>query len=100
MANTEETTTTIPKPKEGYVVVPYTKGLSESFKNIFGKYGIQTYFKGNTTIKQTLMRPKDQDPKDSRSGVIYNYKCDDITCGNEYIGATGRSLGEEVQGAS
>ena len=31
-ANTEEATTTIPKPKVGYVVVPYLKGLSESLK--------------------------------------------------------------------
>ena len=40
------------------------------------------------------MRHKDQDPKDSRSGVIYSYKCDDITCREEYIGETARSLGE------
>ena len=40
------------------------------------------------------MRPKDQDPKDSRSGVIYNYKCHGITCGVEYIGGTSRSLWE------
>ena len=83
--NTEGTTITTPKPKVGYVVVPYTKGLSESLK-ICGNYGIQTYFKGNTTIKQTLMRPKDQDPKDRRSGVIYSYKCGYITCSEEYIG--------------
>ena len=96
-ANTEETTTTLPKPKVGYVVVPYNKGLSESFKNICGKYGIQTYFKGNTTIKQTLMRPKDQDPKDSRSELIYSYRCDDITCSEEYIGETARTMGERYK---
>ena len=67
-------------------------------QNICGKYGKQTYFKGNTIIKQTLIRPKDQDPKDSRSGVIYSYKCEDITCGEEYIGETARSLGGEVKG--
>ena len=57
-------------------------------------YGIKTYFKGNTTIKQTLMKPKDQNPKDNRSGVIYIYKCQDIICMDEYIGETSRSLGE------
>ena len=31
---------------------------------ICGKYGIQTYFKGNTIIKQTLMRLMDHNPKD------------------------------------
>ena len=78
-------------------MVPYTKGLSESFKSICGKCGIQNYFKGNTTIKQILTRPKGQDPKDSRSGVIYSYKRDDITCGEEYIGETARSLGERYK---
>ena len=43
------------------------------------------------------MRRKDQDPKDSKSGVIYRYKCDDITCGEEYIGETARSLRERYK---
>ena len=78
-------------------MVPYTKGLSESLKKICGKYGIQTYFKGNTTIKQTLMQPKDQDPMDRRSGVIYSYRCHDITCREEYIGETSRTLGDRYK---
>ena len=44
------------------MVIPYTQWLVKSFKNTCGKYGIQTYFKGNTTIKQVLIKPKDQDP--------------------------------------
>ena len=40
------------------------------------------------------MRPKDQDPKDSKSGVIYSYQWQDITCGEEYVGETSMSLGE------
>ena len=67
--NTGNTSSTALKSMVGYVVVPYTKGLSESFKRICGKYGIQTYFKRNTTIRQTLMKPKDQDTRDNRSGV-------------------------------
>ena len=73
-ASTDEASPTRQKSKVGYVVIPYTQGIAESFKNICGKYGIQTYFKGNTTIKQTLMKPKDQDPNDKKSGVIYSYK--------------------------
>ena len=92
--NTRNTSSTTLKTKVGYVVVPYTSGLSGSFKRICGKYGIQTYFKGNTIIKQTLMKPKDQDPKDNKSGLIYSYKCQDITCREEYIGETSRSLGD------
>ena len=72
------TTPTRQKPNIGYVVIPYTQSIAESFKNISAKYGIQTYFKGNMTIKQALMKPKDQDPKDKKSWVIHSYKCGDI----------------------
>ena len=67
------------------MVIPYTKGISESFKKICGKYGIPMCFKGNTTIKQLLMKPKDREPKDQKSGIIYSYKCGYIACREEYI---------------
>ena len=92
--STERPTISRPKSTIWYVVIPYTQGLAESFKNICGKYGIQTYFKGNTTIKQVLMKPKDQDPKDKKSGIIYSFKCNHIACDEEYIGETSRTLGE------
>ena len=45
----------IPSPANkstiGQVVIPYTKGIAESFKHICGKYGIQVHFKGNTHHK-------------------------------------------------
>ena len=85
------------KPSIGFVVIPYTQGIAESFKMICCKYGIQTYFKGNTTIKQLLMKPKDQDPKDKRSGVIYSYQDRNIVCGEEYIVETSRTLGERYR---
>ena len=71
--------------------------MAESFKNICGKYGIQAYFKGKTTIKQILMKPKDQDPKDKKSRVIYSYQCGDIACGEDYIGETSWTLGERYR---
>ena len=36
---------------KSYITVPYNKGLSESFKNICKKYGIQVHFKSGKTIK-------------------------------------------------
>ena len=51
-------------------------------------------FMGNTAIKQILMNPEDQDPKDNKSGVIYSFQCRNIACGEEYIGETARTLGE------
>ena len=82
------------KKSIGHIVIPYTKGTAESIKHICGKYGIQVHFKGNTTIKQILMKPKDPDPKDNRSGLIYSYRCPQLDCDDEYIGETGRTLGE------
>ena len=70
------------------------QGTAESFKHICGKYGINVHFKGNTTIKQLLMKPKDQDPMEKKSGVIYSYQCNNLACDEEYIGETARTLGE------
>ena len=39
-------------------------------------------------------KPKDRDPKDSKSGLIYSYQCPQLDCNEEYIGETGRTLGE------
>ena len=70
--NSTNTTTTSKPNYIGQVVIPYTQGTVEGFKNICGKYGIQVHFKGNTMLKQLLMKSKDQDPKDNKSGIIYS----------------------------
>ena len=31
-----------------HIVVPYNKGLCESYKSMCSKYGVQAYFKGGT----------------------------------------------------
>ena len=76
-------TTRSNKNYRGQVVIPYTQGTAKGFKNICGKYGIQVHFKGNTTIKQLLMKPKDQDPKEKKSGIIYSYLSTNIACDEE-----------------
>ena len=78
----------------GHIVIPYVQDLGESIECIHTKFGIQTYFRGNRTIKQMLVRPKDQDPKEKKSAVIYSYQCGSIDCGEEYISETARTLGE------
>ena len=60
----------------------------------YSKYGILTHFKGNRTIKQILVRHKDKDPMDKKSGVIYYYQCGELTYDEEYIGETFRTFGE------
>ena len=43
------------------------------------------------------MKPKDQNPMDNRSGVIYSFQCSNIACYEEYIGETSRTLGERCK---
>ena len=59
---------------KGHIIIPYTQGLCESIKKICGRYGIQTHFKGGSTIKNPLVSPKDKDPMVNQS-AIYWYQC-------------------------
>ena len=43
------------------------------------------------------MTPRDQDPIQKRSGVIYRYKCDRVECDEEYIGESSRTFGERFK---
>ena len=43
------------------ISVPYNEGLSEAFKNICKRYGIEVHFKSGKTIKDELVAPKDKD---------------------------------------
>ena len=83
-----------PKP---HIVVPYHQGLSESFKNICKQYGIDVHLKGGQTIKDHLMSPKDKDPINKKSGVIYRFKGDRVDCDDEYIGESARNFEERLK---
>ena len=79
---------------KGHIVIPYTQGLCESIKQICGRYGIQTHFKGGRTIKSLLVSPKDKDTMVNQSGAIYWYQCGDLGYDDEYIRETSRTFGE------
>ena len=51
---------------KGHIVIPYTQGLCESIKKICGRYGIQTHFKGGSTIKNLLVSPRTKTPWSSK----------------------------------
>ena len=82
---------------KGHIVIPFTQGLCEGIKEICGRYGIQAYFKGGSTIKNLLVSPKDKDPMVNQSGAIYWYQCGDLGCDDEYIGETSRTFGERYK---
>ena len=100
-ANSQGTTGAQPTTSEvknkGHIVIPYTKGLCKSIKKICGRYGIQTHFKGNSTIKNLLVSPKDKDPMVNKSGAIHWFQCGALACNDEYIGKTSRTFGERFK---
>ena len=96
-SNTTGRDSTKEKYNKGHIIIPYTQGLGESIKKICRKYGIQTHFKGNRTIMNILVKPKDRDPLDRKSGVIYWYQCGELTCDEEYTGETSRTFGERYK---
>ena len=79
------------------MVKPYYRGLSESLKKKCSIHGVQVYFKGDSTIKNLLMAPKDKDPIKKKSGVIYRYRFNRVDCDEEYIGETSRVFGERFK---
>ena len=48
------------KHSKGHIVIPYTQGLVGGIKEICSKYGIQTHFKGNRTIKEMVGKTQRQ----------------------------------------
>ena len=69
----------------------------KKFKRTCNNLGIQVHFKGTNIIKAFLMAPKDRDSKLQKNGVIYRFKCAHINCPDEYIGESGRTLGDRLK---
>ena len=80
-----------------HMVVLYTKGLSESVKNIRGKACIQVHFGDSNAIKALLKATKDKDNITQKSRVIYRYKCDSLECGEEYKERSARNFKEHLR---
>ena len=90
--------TTTNKPlRRSHIIIPYVPGMCESIKNIGKKYGVAVYFKGNRTLKNILVSPKDKDEMAIKSSIIYSYCCGEIGCDEEYVGESGRTFGERFK---
>ena len=50
------------------IVVPFSKGLSESFKKLCDKVGVKAHYKGGNTIRNVLVALKDKDKITQKSG--------------------------------
>ena len=74
-SNPKGSNSTKKKYNKEHTVIPYMQGLEESIKNICKRYGMQSYFKGTKTIRNILLKTKDRDSLDRKSGAIYWYQC-------------------------
>ena len=101
VANSQGTAGAQPTTNEvktkGHIVIPNIQGLCKSIRKICSRFGIQTHFKGNSTINNLLVSPKDKNPMANKSGVIYWFQCGDLTCDGEYIEETSRTFGERFK---
>ena len=79
------------------IVVPYMPNTGEKFRKLCKKKGIQVHFTGTNTFRTVLGNPKDKDPKNNQTGIIYHYQCPQINCPSAYLGESGRSFGERVK---
>ena len=75
---------------KGMIVLPYIQGTTEKLKRIFQKRELKVAIKPHQTIRNMLVHPKDQIPKEKKTGVVYKIPCK--TCNKSYIGETGRTL--------
>ena len=79
----------------GHIVIPYVQGHLGKAPNAPAP---SIVFKPTSevtgTLKQMLVRPKDWDPKEKMSGVIYSYQYGALDCGEENISETSRTLGD------
>ena len=81
-----------------HIVVPCTKVLSKRFKRVCDILGVHVHFKrGINTISNHLVVPKDKDNIINESGVINRFKCTQTGFKEEYIGESGRSLGDRFK---
>ena len=83
--------------KQFFVSVPYSPGLSESFKKIFKYTPIQVCFKGVNTLKSLLMHPKDKVSTEQKKNIVYHWECQADGCNSSYVGETSQVLGERVK---
>jgi len=75
---------------KGMVVIPYVQGLSEAYSRVCRKYDIQTAMRPHMTLRNLLVKPKDQIEKMENTGVVYKVKCKG--CDKVYVGETARQL--------
>ena len=88
--NTTTTDSTEPaddKPK--ILCLPYVRDLSESIERSCRDLNLKIVFQSRRTLHTILSKVKDNPAEEKVKGVVYKIDC---SCGDTYIGETGRTL--------
>ncbi|XP_015780594.1 PREDICTED: uncharacterized protein LOC107358508 [Acropora digitifera] len=91
--NCERALTTQPTEHNfnGFVVLPYVRGVSEKIGRILNQQKVKVAYKPQQTINSLFPRPKELDDSDrQKSGIVYKLSC--TQCNFVYYGQTERSL--------
>ena len=76
------------------LATPYVKGLSEKIEKKCKHLNIRTVFSSKRTLRRELVRVKNRVEPTDMKGVVYKIDC---SCGQSYIGETGRTLSTRVK---
>ncbi|XP_072017236.1 uncharacterized protein [Amphiura filiformis] len=77
------------------VVLPYVQGTSEKLHRVFKKHNIATAFKPHSTLRKSLVHPKDKREPTETTGCVYEIGCNN--CDFVYVGETGRLLSTRIK---
>ena len=94
--NTRDTRSDDTSVERKNITIPYVSDLSEKLRRIFGKHRIPVSFKPTNTLRQKLVHPKDKQPKDKQSNIVYAIQCKDSDCQDLYIGETKQTLSKRM----
>ena len=72
--------------------LPFKKGISEQFKRVANKYGLEVIFRRSLSLKSKLQTNPFK--SDSTCGVVYKITC---SCCKKYVGETGRTIEERIK---
>ena len=79
-----------PSHHNGFVSIPFVKGLTEPIRRIYSQYGIKVCVKPTNTLRQLLCCPKDKTKNELISGPIYHISCE----GSKASGCQASHIGE------
>lgn len=83
------------KTEQRFLKLPYIKGLSSQFQNLFLKHNITVCHKGHNLLSKNFSKLKTKTPKNKISNIVYEIPCND--CPGVYIGQTSQYLENRIK---